>query len=60
MKSIILNNITAMTAADVEKSLPVAISLVEYSSNLGNEKSTLECLRNDDDHNGDGHNKGTL
>ena len=60
MKPIILNNITAMTAADVEKSLPVAISLVEYSSNLGNEKSTLECLRNDDDHNGDGHNKGTL
>lgn len=55
MKPIILNNITAMTAADVEKSLPVAISLVEYSSNLGNEKSTLECLRNDDD-----HNKGTL
>lgn len=60
MKPIILNNITAMTSADVEKSLPVAISLVEYSSNLGNEKSTLECLRNDDDHNGDGHNKGTL
>ena len=60
MKPIILNNITAITAADVEKSLPVAISLVEYSSNLGNEKSTLECLRNDDDHNGDGHNKGTL
>ena len=29
MKPIILNNITAMTAADVEKSLPVAISLVE-------------------------------
>lgn len=55
MKPIILNNITAMTSADVEKSLPVAISLVEYSSNLGNEKSTLECLRNDDD-----HNKGTL
>lgn len=55
MKPIILNNITAMTAADVEKSLPVAINLVEYSSNLGNEKSTLECLRNDDD-----HNKGTL
>ena len=55
MKPIILNNITAMTSADVEKSLPVAISLVEYSSNLGNENSTLECLRNDDD-----HNKGTL
>ena len=51
MKPIILNNITAMTSADVEKSLPVAISLVEYSSNLGNENSTLECLRNDDDHN---------
>ena len=60
MKPIILNNINAMTSADVEKSLPVAISLVEYSSNLGNETSTLECLRNDDDHNGDGHNKGTL
>ena len=60
MKPIILNNITAMSSADVEKSLPVAISLVEYSSNLGNEKSTLECLRNDDDHNNDNHNKGTL
>lgn len=56
MKPIILNNITAMTDDAVKKSLPVAISLVEYSSELGNEKSTLECLRNSDDP----HNKGTL
>lgn len=56
MKPIILNNITAMTDDAVKKSLPVAISLVEYSSELGNEKNTLECLRNSDDP----HNKGTL